>query len=105
VFEELDPRRNGRLDCVSRVTGLVALTVGCLAISAYMGRDLTGGAVSPLSVDAVICLIGLNSASPEGRPLRITSFIAGLARREGPTWPQRQHTTEESHHEHVQDLR
>jgi hypothetical protein len=53
------------------VVGLVALTVGCLAISAYMGRDLTGGAAIALSVDAVTCLVGLNSASPEGRPLTL----------------------------------
>ena len=46
--------------------GLVALTVGCVALSAYMGRDLTGGAAIALSVDAVICLVGLNSASPDG---------------------------------------
>ena len=47
--------------------GLVALTVGCLALGAYMGRDLTGGAGIALSVDAVICLVGLNSASTAGR--------------------------------------
>ena len=52
-----------------QVMGLVALTVGCVALSAYMGRDLTGGAAIALSVDAVTCLVGLNSASPEGRPL------------------------------------
>jgi hypothetical protein len=48
--------------------GLVALTVGCVALSAYMGRDLTGGAALALSVDAVTCRVGLNSAAPEGRP-------------------------------------
>src|SRR4051795_10509149 len=46
--------------------GLVALTVGCLALGAYMGRDLTGGAGLALSVGAVICLLGLNSARPTG---------------------------------------
>jgi hypothetical protein len=46
--------------------GLVALTVGCLALGAYMGRDLTGGAGIALSVGAVICLVGLNSARPAG---------------------------------------
>ena len=54
---------------LGQVVGLVALTVGCVAISAYMGRDLTGCAAIALSVDAVTCLVGLNSASPEGRPL------------------------------------
>jgi hypothetical protein len=52
--------------------GLVALTVGCLALSAYMGRDLTGGAAIALSVDAVICLVGLNSASATGAITRPT---------------------------------
>ena len=52
---------------IGQVIGLVALTVGCLAISAYMGRDLTGGAAIALSVDAVICLVGLNCASADGR--------------------------------------
>jgi hypothetical protein len=46
--------------------GLVALTVGCLALGAYMRRDLTGGAGIALSVGAVICLVGLNSARPTG---------------------------------------
>lgn len=48
------------------VQGLVALTVGCMALGAYMGRDLTGGAGIALSVGAVICLVGLNSARPTG---------------------------------------
>jgi hypothetical protein len=47
-----------------QVMGLVALTVGCLALSAYMGCDLTGGAGIALSVGAVICLVGLNAARP-----------------------------------------
>jgi hypothetical protein len=51
-----------------QVMGLVALTVGCVAISAYMGCDLTGGVAIALSVDAVTCLVGLNSGSAEGRP-------------------------------------
>jgi hypothetical protein len=53
-------------EALGPVIGLVALTVGCLALSAYMGRDLTGGAAIALSVDAVICRVGLNSASATG---------------------------------------
>jgi hypothetical protein len=53
--------------------GLVALTVGCLALGAYMGRDLTGGAAIALSVGAVTCVIGLNSASAGGRELIINA--------------------------------
>jgi hypothetical protein len=53
---------------LGQATGLVAVTVGCLALSDYMSRDLTGGAAIALSVDAVTCRVGLNSASDEGRP-------------------------------------
>jgi hypothetical protein len=79
VFVELDTRhpsqpasgspavRGDRDRAVfGQAMGLVALTVGCLALGAYMGRDLTGGAGIALSVGAVICLVGLNSARPTG---------------------------------------
>jgi hypothetical protein len=79
VFVELDPRHpiqpasgcpavtGDRARAVfGQAMGLVALTVGCLALGAYMGRDLTGGAGIALSVGAVICLVGLNSARPPG---------------------------------------
>lgn len=79
VFVELDTRHPGqpasgsptergdRAQAVfGQAMGLVALTVGCLALRAYMGRDLTGGAGIALSVGAVICLVGLNSARPTG---------------------------------------
>lgn len=59
--------RGDRARAVFRqVMGLVALTVGCLALNAYMGRDLIGGAGIALSIGAVICLVGLNSARPTG---------------------------------------
>jgi hypothetical protein len=61
VFVELDKDHPSQ-----PAAGLVALTVGCLALGAYMGRDLTGGAGIALSVGAVICLVGLNSARPAG---------------------------------------
>jgi hypothetical protein len=84
VFVELDTRhpsepasgflavRRDRARAVfGQAMGLVALTVGCLALGAYMGRDLTGGAGLALSVGAVICLLGLNSArSPRATPAR-----------------------------------
>jgi hypothetical protein len=62
-----------------QATGLVALTVGCLALGAYMGRDLTGGAGIALSVGAVICLVGLNSARPTGAIARDHASVR--------TWP------------------
>jgi hypothetical protein len=88
VFVELDTRHPSqpasgspaiRRDPVPAVLGqamgLVALTVGCLALSAYMGRDLTGGAAIGLSVDAVICLVGLNAASTTGAITRPTPSV------------------------------
>ena len=59
-------RRDRARAVCGQAMGLVALTVGCLALGAYMGRDLTGGAGIALSVGAVICLVGLNSARPTG---------------------------------------
>jgi hypothetical protein len=91
VFVELDTRhpsqpasgspavRGDRARAVfGQAMGLVALTVGCLALGAYMGRDLTGGAGIALSVGAVICLVGLNSARPTGAiPPRATPGALG----------------------------
>ena len=84
MFVELN--RGDRARAVfSQAMGLVALTVGCLALSAYMGRDLTGGAGIALSVGAVICLVGLNSARPTGAitrdhaSCRLSSGIGGPA--------------------------
>ena len=65
VFVELDTHHPSQ-PAFGQAMGLVALTVGCLALGAYMGRDLTGGAGIALSVGAVICLVGLNSARPTG---------------------------------------
>jgi hypothetical protein len=68
-------RRDRARVVLGQASGLVALTVGCLALSAYMGRDLTGGAAIGLSVDAVICLVGLNSASTTGAITRPTPLF------------------------------
>ena len=68
-------RRDRARVVFGQAIGLVALTVGCLALSAYMGRDLTGGAAIGLSVDAVICLVGLNSASTTGAITRPTPLF------------------------------
>lgn len=72
-------RRDRARAVFGQAIGLVALTVGCLALGAYMGRDLTGGAGIALSVGAVICLVGLNSARPTGA---ITPDHASVR-----TWP------------------
>jgi len=66
VFAELDTCQDAGFTVLGQAMGLVALTVGCLALGAYMRRDLTGGAAVALSVNAVICLVGLNSACADG---------------------------------------
>jgi hypothetical protein len=78
VFVELDTRHPSQ-PAFDQAMGLVALTVGCLALGAYMRRDLTGGAGIALSVGAVICLVGLNSARPTGPIARDHASIR--------TWP------------------
>jgi FtsH-binding integral membrane protein len=61
-----------------QVMGLVALTVGCLALGAYIGRDLPGGAGIAFFVGAFICIIGLNLASARGREQLATTLLFGL---------------------------
>jgi uncharacterized protein len=61
-----------------QVMGLVALTVGCLALGAYIGRDLTGGAGIAFFVGAFACIIGLNVASGRGREQLAIALLFGL---------------------------
>ena len=61
-----------------QVMGLVALTVGCVALGAYIGRDLTGGAGIAFFVGAFVCIIGLNLASARGREQLATALLFGL---------------------------
>jgi hypothetical protein len=75
----LAARRDRARAVFGQAMGLVALTVGCLALGAYMGRDLTGGAGIALSVGAVICLVGLNSSRPTGAITRDHARRAGLS--------------------------
>jgi FtsH-binding integral membrane protein len=49
-----------------QVMGLVALTVACTALGAYVGRDLSAGAGLLLFVGALASLIGLNGAASRG---------------------------------------
>lgn len=60
-------------------SGLVALTVGCLVIGAYMGRDLMGGPGIALSVGAVICLTVSTPPQPKGASTSRPRFCSGSA--------------------------
>jgi FtsH-binding integral membrane protein len=60
-----------------QVMGLVALTVGFLALGAYLGRNMTGGLGILFFIGGFGCLIGLNVASRRGsHQLAITLLFA-----------------------------
>ena len=61
-----------------QVMGLVALTLGCLALGAYIGRDMSGGAGIVFFVLGFACTFGLNIASSRGRTQLATTLLFGL---------------------------
>ena len=58
--------------------GLVALTVGCAALGAYIGRDLSGGAGILFFIGAFACIFGLNFATRAGREQLAIGLLFGL---------------------------
>jgi FtsH-binding integral membrane protein len=62
-----------------QVMGLVALTLGCLALAAYIGRDLTGRTGIAFFVAGLACIFGLNITARRGYRQRATTFLLGLA--------------------------
>ncbi|HXD67323.1 MAG TPA: Bax inhibitor-1 family protein [Solirubrobacteraceae bacterium] len=61
-----------------QVMGLVALTVGCLALGAYIGRDLSGGAGIAFFIGGFACVFGLNVASTRGNEQLSITLLFGL---------------------------
>jgi uncharacterized protein len=61
-----------------QVMGLVALTLGCLALGAYIGRDLSGGIGILFFVAGFACIFGLSIASARGRDQLATTLLFGL---------------------------
>ena len=61
-----------------QVMGLVALTVGCTALGAYIGRNLTGGTGLIIMVGAFACIFALQSASARGHEQLATGLLFGL---------------------------
>ena len=61
-----------------QVMGLVALTVGCTALGAYIGRNLTGGTGIALFIGAFACVFGLNIASARGHEQLAIALLFGL---------------------------
>jgi modulator of FtsH protease len=61
-----------------QVMGLVALTVGCAALGAYIGRDLSAGAGLLFFIGAFACIFGLNAAASRGREQLAIGLLFGL---------------------------
>jgi FtsH-binding integral membrane protein len=70
--------RDGTRTVFSQVMGLVALTLGCLALGAYIGRNLTGGIGIVFFIGAFACIFGLNFATSRGREQLAIGFLFGL---------------------------
>ena len=70
--------RDGTRAVFGQVMGLVALTLGALALGAYIGRNLAGGAGIAFFIGAFICLIGLNVASGRGHEQFATTLLLGF---------------------------
>jgi FtsH-binding integral membrane protein len=63
---------------LGQVMGLVAFTLGFLAIGAYVGRDLSGELGIAFFVAGFACLIGMNIASARGRQQLCTTLLFGF---------------------------
>jgi modulator of FtsH protease len=61
-----------------QVMGLVALTVGCTALGAYIGRNLSGGTGLLLFIGAFACIFGLNVANSRGHEQLAIGLLFGL---------------------------
>jgi modulator of FtsH protease len=61
-----------------QVMGLVALTVGCAALGAYVGRNLTGGTGIALFIGAFVCIFGLNIATARGHEQLAIGLLFGV---------------------------
>ena len=61
-----------------QVMGFVALTLGFLALGAYIGRDLSGGWGILAFVASFGCIIGLNVASTRGNEQVAITLVFGL---------------------------
>ena len=62
-----------------QVMGLVALTLGCLALGAYIGRDLSGGWGILFFIASFGCIFGLNVASARRKSSSRSPFCSASA--------------------------
>jgi FtsH-binding integral membrane protein len=61
-----------------QVMGLVALTFGCMALGAYIGRNLAAGTGFLFFLVAFGCIFGLNAANSRGREQLAVGLLFGL---------------------------
>jgi FtsH-binding integral membrane protein len=61
-----------------QVMGLVALTVGCTALGAYIGRNLSGGTGIAFFIAAFACIFGLQFAARRGHEQLAVGLLFGL---------------------------
>jgi len=61
-----------------QVMGLVAITVGCAALGAYIGRNMVGGAGIAFFIGAFACIFALNSAASRGHEQLAVGLLFGL---------------------------
>ena len=70
--------RDRTREVFGQVMGLVALTVGCAALGAYIGRNLTGGIGIVVFIAAFACLFGLQFASARGHEQLAIGLLFGV---------------------------
>lgn len=70
--------RNQTRSVFGQVMGLVALTVGCTALGAYIGRNLSGGTGIAFFIGALACVFGLQFASRRGHEQLAILLLFGL---------------------------
>lgn len=58
--------------------GLVALTLGCLALGAYLARNFTGGSGILFFIAAFACIFGLQFAAARGHEQLAIGLLFGL---------------------------
>jgi FtsH-binding integral membrane protein len=70
--------RDRTREVFGQVMGLVALTVGCSALGAYIGRNFTGGTGIALFIGAFACIFGLNFATARGHEQLAIGLLFGM---------------------------
>jgi FtsH-binding integral membrane protein len=73
-----DVSRDRAREVFGQVMGLVALTLGCTALGAYIARDMTGSTGLLFFLGAFACIFGLNIATSRGREQLAIGFLFGL---------------------------